>query len=218
MCLNSRKRSVETPNSFQMDRRPDTMSFIYEMATPPRNTSRNNSKTCQQETKHDRAKRRQDEWSHDAQPPATSSYFPSLELTGGSNKKAKAKNTQEIASASQEDIVPCSIDMASIGSPRVQRFSNRLMDKSVRGGGEAGGSKDSIQFTIRLLDVNIHENKKRIEEIKEQRGVLTNRVKELNDLIHHNDIDIRAAERANMQMETQKERLHSHLFAHAYRD
>ena len=197
------------------------MSFVYELsnpATPPKVSSRNNSsRAYAQECKHDRAKRKQDEWTHDAHPPVNSSYFPSLDLVDSSNKKTKTKAVHDNASASQDEVVPCSLDTTLHESPRPQRFSHRLIDRTVKRGREAGSSKDSIQFTLRLLDVNIHENKKRIEECKEQKGELMKKIKELNDLAHHHDVDIRAAERANMQMETQKERLHAHLFAHAYR-
>lgn len=217
MCSNSINSSVETPNSFKMDRRGSSESFMYDLSTPPKNSTRNNSRVLQQESKHDRAKRKNDEWTHDAHPPATSSYFPSLDSPDSRVKKTRTKHTQETVSISQEEVVPCSIDVNPGDSQRLQRFSNRLVDKSIKRGVDSGSSKDSIEFAVRMLDINIHQNKERIEAIKERRSGWMKRIKEFNDLIHLDDVEIRAAERANMQMESQKEKFRAHIFSHAYR-
>ncbi len=179
------------------------LSLPPSFTTPPRNSTLNSKKSPTVETRHERAKKKHDEWTHDAQPPDTSSFYPSSE----SNRGLSNKNCFESVPDSQEETELAVSTLNNRGKTRESRAVSRLTynDSPVKTD-SVGGLKTS-EISIRMLDTNIYENETRIEEIKERRHHSRRQIKALSEQVYNDDNYIRTLERTIAQFKGQKERI-----------
>jgi hypothetical protein len=203
-----------------MDAKGGKGSFMYHIPSPfssPRISTHNNTKTTTADQKQDKALKKAMEWQHDHQPP--SSYYASTSVESNRDKKGKANPSQESVSDSHtedNEVVPSSLPEPGEESRQVQRFSSRLLSRQKAGKPVRGKSVDSRQHwksSKRTLGESIYVNNLQIEKIKDHRGKLKREIKRLCDLVSNDDSEIRTLERANMQLETQRETLRRLLFA-----
>lgn len=181
--------------------------FVYNLptafTTPPRNSIPISKKSPAVESRHDRAKRKHDEWTHDAQPPFSSSFYPSSE----SNNGLKNKILSESVPDSQEEIDAALCSPKSGGRSRGRRVVSRLTYNDSPENREAENGIKTTGISIRMLESNIHENRVRVEEIKERRHHTMRQIKALTEQVYNDDNYIRTIERTTMQFESQRERI-----------
>lgn len=193
-----------------MDKQSLRSPFMYTIplpCTPPKVSSRNNIKADTAETKQERAKRSQDEWLRYAAPVQTSTHFPPPEASGIA--KTRKQHARELSQETSDEVVTCTPGL-ELDNAAPRRCSSRLVGRAPSKGGSS--RSESIDFTIRMLESNIHKNREHIHAIKERRGQLTRRISELSDQVHSSNTEIRAIESTNMQLETQSELLKEHVF------
>jgi hypothetical protein len=188
------------------------------MATPPSvETKQDRAKrlrgggqaTLFQESRRDLAKRLQDEWTGDRQPPdGAPYYYNSSSNSERDDKKSKRLKNTEVVPDSQE-VVPCSpgleIDESHTSpKPNTRRVSSRLTFSP-----QTKIDKNKTLLVVHLLNEDIMRNKKIIEELKDQRH-------KLSVSINNIDHSIRTTERVVYEFEVQKERISSREGGHMH--